>query len=176
MASDYKFCPLCGTGLGEIVEEGTTFPHCHGCKKFTHYDNPKGVSVLLIPMDGGIVFVKRKVAPRAGKYALPAGFINKGEGPRQAGTREGLEETGLVVEIVRTLAELPVPGGNQFLIFYEAKVVGGALKAGSDALEVGVYPFDAPPSEIAFPLHDQVIKDWIAARAAALALPAASSK
>lgn len=175
MTSDYKFCPLCGTALGEIVEEGATFPHCHGCKKFTHYDNPKGVSVLLIPMDGGIVFVKRKVAPRAGKFALPAGFINKGEGPRQAGTREGLEETGLVVEIVRTLAELPVPGGNQFLIFYEAKVVGGELKAGSDALELAVYPFNALPSEIAFPLHDQVIKDWIGARAAQ-ALPAAASK
>lgn len=175
MTSDYKFCPLCGTALGEIVEEGTTFPHCHGCKKFTHYDNPKGVAVLLIPMDGGIVFVKRKVAPRAGKFALPAGFINKGEGPRQAGAREGLEETGLVVEIVRTLAELPVPGGNQFLIFYEAKVIGGELKAGSDALEVGVYPFDALPSEIAFPLHDQVIKDWISAHAAQT-LPAASSK
>jgi hypothetical protein len=47
--NDYNFCPLCGTALGEIMEEGNTLKHCHGCQKFTHYDNPKGVAVALIP-------------------------------------------------------------------------------------------------------------------------------
>jgi len=162
--NQFCFCPLCGTALGDIVEEGVTLKHCHGCKKFTHYDNPKGVAVAVIPKDGGLVLIKRTVNPRAGKYALPAGFINKGEGPREACVRETKEETGLVVEIVRALAELPVGPANQFLCFYEVKVVGGELVAGSDAGEVAVYQLDALPSDIAFPLHDQVIKDWIAAQ------------
>jgi 8-oxo-dGTP diphosphatase len=160
--NDYNFCPLCGTALGEIVEEGHTLKHCHGCKKFTHYDNPKGVAVAVIPKDGGLVLIKRLVNPRAGKHALPGGFINKGEGPRQAVVRETLEETGLVVEVVRALDEQAVPGPNQFLCFYLVKVVGGELKAGSDAGEVAVHPLDKLPSEIAFPLHDQVIKSWLA--------------
>ena len=162
--NEYQFCPLCGTKLGEIVEEGTTYKHCHACKKFTHYDNPRGVAVALIPMDNGLVLIKRLVNPRAGKYALPGGFINKGEGPRQAAVRETFEETGLIVEIVRALNELPVPGPNQFLCFYLMKVVGGELKAGSDAGAIDVYKTDALPSEIAFPLHEQVIKEWLAAQ------------
>jgi 8-oxo-dGTP diphosphatase len=109
-----------------------------------------------------LVLIKRLVNPRAGKFAMPAGFINKGEGPRQAVVREVLEETGLVVEVVRALDELPVPGPNQFLCFYLVTVVGGELKAGSDAGEVAVYKLDALPTDVAFPLHDHVIKDWIA--------------
>ncbi len=160
--NEYKYCPLCSVQLGEIVEGGQTFKHCHGCNKFTHYDNPKAVAVALIPKDGGLVLIKRKVEPRAGKYALPAGFVNKGEGPRQACVREAFEETGLVVEIVSALNELPIPGPNQFLSFYLCKIVGGELKAGDDAAEAAVYQLDALPTEIAFPLHNQVITDWIA--------------
>jgi ADP-ribose pyrophosphatase YjhB (NUDIX family) len=163
--AEYMFCPHCGTTLGEIVEEGNTFKHCYGCKKFTHYDNPKGVVNALIPLDGGLVLILRAVNPRAGKHALPGGYINKGEGPRQAVVREILEETGLIVEVVRPLDELPVPHVNQFLCFYLVKVVGGQLKAGSDAGEVAVHKLDALPAEIAFPLHDQVIKAWIAGNA-----------
>ena len=161
--SDYKFCPLCGTTLGVIVEEGVSLPHCHGCKKFTHYDNPKGVSVLIVPRDGGIVMVKRGVAPQIGKWALPAGYINKGEGPRQAGVREGNEEVGLDLEIVRALDEMPVPGANLFIVFYETRVVGGVLKAGSDALEVGVFDLSNLPSseEIAFSLHEKNAREWL---------------
>ncbi|MBN9397314.1 MAG: NUDIX domain-containing protein [Candidatus Melainabacteria bacterium] len=161
--SDYKFCPLCGTTLGVIVEEGVSLPHCHGCKKFTHYDNPKGVSVLIVPRDGGIVMVKRGVAPQIGKWALPAGYINKGEGPRQAGVREGNEEVGLDLEIVRALDEMPVPGANLFMVFYETRVVGGVLKAGSDALEVGVFDLSNLPSseEIAFSLHEKKAREWL---------------
>ena len=117
--------------------------------------------MAVIPKDGGLVLIKRLVDPRKGKFALPGGFINKGEGPREAVVRETLEETGLVVEVVCALNELPVPVPNQFLCFYLVKVVGGELKAGSDAGEVAVHQLDALPSEIAFPLHDQVIKAWI---------------
>ena len=108
------------------------------------------------------VLIKRLVAPRAGKFALPGGFINKGEGPREGCIRETFEETGLIVEIVRALDEVPVPGGNQFLCFYEVKVVGGTMKAGSDAGEVADHALDALPTDIAFPLHQKVIDSWLA--------------
>lgn len=163
-APEFKFCPHCGSTLGEKQEEGHTLKHCHACNTYTHYDNPKGVAVLLIAMNGGLVLVKRAVAPRAGKWALPAGFINKGEGPRQAAVREGEEETGLKVEIISSFNELPVPGGNQFLVFYLAKVVDGQLTCGSDAADVQVFPLDQLPSDIAFPLHSQVISEWAASQ------------
>jgi ADP-ribose pyrophosphatase YjhB (NUDIX family) len=159
--SEYKFCPLCATALGEIVENGETFKHCHGCKKFTHYENPIGVAVGVIPKDNGLVLVKRKIEPRSGKHALPGGFINKLEGPREACVREVKEETGLDVEIVRPLAELRVPNRNQYLIFYLCKVTGGTLQD-SDEGEAGVHALDQLPAEIAFPLHEKVIKDYVA--------------
>lgn len=164
---EVKFCPHCAAALGEKEEEGHTLKHCHACHSYTHYDNPKGVAVLVIPKDGGLVLIKRKVAPRAGMWALPAGFINKGEGPRQAAVREGEEESGLKVEILHSLNELPVPGANQFLIFYLAKIVGGELKPGSDAEEARVFSLDQLPNDIAFPLHSQVIAQWAASQSQA---------
>ena len=77
--------------------------------------------------------------------------------------REGNEEVGLDLEIVRALDEMPVPGANLFMVFYETRVVGGVLKAGSDALEVGVFDLSNLPSseEIAFSLHEKKAREWL---------------
>ncbi len=155
----YKFCPLCATALGEIKEGGETFKHCSSCR-FTHYNNPVAAAVAVIPHEGGFVLVKRKAAPKAGMYALPGGFINHGEGPREACVREVFEETGLVVEVVRPLAEVKVPGHNEFIVFYLTRVTGGKLEAGDDAEEAGVYTLDALPENMAFPAHLWVLEEW----------------
>lgn len=158
----YKYCPLCGTALGEILEEDVTYPHCHGCKEFTHYDNPLSAAVAVVRKDGGLVFIKRKVQPCMGKHALPGGYINKNEGPREACVREVKEETGLDIEIVCSLAELRTPDHNLFIVFYLCDYVSGEFIAGSDAEEPRVYQFNELPADVAFPQHEQVIKDYVA--------------
>ena len=47
-----------------------------------------------------IILIKRRYAPFKGKYALPGGFINYNEDPKQAVVREVREETHLVVEVI----------------------------------------------------------------------------
>ena len=46
---------------------------------------------------------RRAGEPFRGMWTLPAGFINGGEDPAEAATRECLEETGLNVRVTRVL-------------------------------------------------------------------------
>lgn len=54
------------------------------------YDASEGISILLI---------KRKHDPFKGKWAIPGGFVDKGESLEDAVYRELKEETGVEVNI-----------------------------------------------------------------------------
>ncbi|MBD3350070.1 MAG: NUDIX domain-containing protein [Candidatus Lokiarchaeota archaeon] len=58
---------------------------------------------IIINEDNQIVMVVRKEPPFKGQYALPGGFIEKGETAEQACIREVKEETNLDVEIIRKI-------------------------------------------------------------------------
>src|SRR5438046_56430 len=59
--------------------------------------NPLPVSVVLLPVDNGLLLVRRAIPP-IGQRALPGGYINLGESWQEAGAREMLEETGIRIE------------------------------------------------------------------------------
>ncbi len=89
-----RFCSYCGS----IFDEGQPWPRlCARCGNIS-YQNPAPVSIVLLPVDGGLLAVRRAYEPHCGKLALPGGYINLGEGWRQAGARELLEETGLQID------------------------------------------------------------------------------
>src|SRR6476659_9743246 len=48
--------------------------------------NPLPVSVVLVPVDGGLLLVRRAIPP-VGQLALPGGYINLGESWEEAGAR-----------------------------------------------------------------------------------------
>ena len=54
-----------------------------------HYVNPASTVDLIVPYEGGIIFVKRKHEPFKGYLALPGGFLNMG--------KETLEEAAVRV-------------------------------------------------------------------------------
>ena len=117
-----------------------------------HFRDPKvGVGVVVHDDQGRLLLVRRGVEPAAGKWALPAGFVNADEDPRAAAQREALEETGLEVVVGKVIDAYPgEPGdGVTFFLSFEAEVVGGTLAAGDDATEVGFFALDALP-ELAF--------------------------
>ncbi len=59
----------------------------------------KTVDAVIIDRDE-VALVKRKFPPFRGQFALPGGFIEKGESKEQAVRREAREETGLEIEII----------------------------------------------------------------------------
>lgn len=57
-----------------------------------------GTSVL-VEREGKVLLVKRGSEPGRGRWALPGGLVESGEGIRKAAVREVEEETGIKVKI-----------------------------------------------------------------------------
>jgi ADP-ribose pyrophosphatase YjhB (NUDIX family) len=127
-------------------------PDRHGHEHGHHYRDPKvGAGVVVHDTEGRLLLVRRGVAPEAGKWALPAGFVNFDEDPREAARREALEETGLDVVVGAVIDTYPgEPGsGVTFFIAYAATVVGGTLRAADDVTDARFFAPDELP-EVAF--------------------------
>ena len=159
----YNFCPQCGNGLSAVNDNGHQFPGCVGCK-FTHYNNPVPIVAAIVPVEDRIVLVKRAKDPSAGGWCLPCGFVNAYEDPKEAVIREVEEETGLIIvinNILDTTAPMPrVEGkGNQVVMFYEGKIVGGKLQGGDDALDARLFSRADMP-KICFGSHEYVVNRW----------------
>lgn len=61
------------------------------------------IDAVITTEEGGVVLIKRKYPPFQNYYALPGGFIEKGETPKQALIREVKEETNLDVKIIQKI-------------------------------------------------------------------------
>jgi len=78
--------------------------------------NGQAIRVILMVVDtviytdAEVLMIKRKNPPFAGHWALPGGFIDPGETPKQAAIRELVEETGLEVSALNFVGEYKTPG------------------------------------------------------------------
>lgn len=157
---EFRWCPLCGHRLKRKDVAGRSRLACLECG-FVHWDNPRPVTITLVPLDGGLVLIRRKVNPGAGMWALPGGFIEGFEKPVEAAAREVLEETGLTIEIDCVLGAFGArPGVNQVIFVFLAKPASGTPVPGDDATEARVFGRDEIPDDIAFPLHREAIRRW----------------
>lgn len=120
------------------------------------------MTATLIPIDGGLVLVKRNCEPFVNDWCLPGGFIEARESPEESAAREVKEETGLEVDIKRILgAYSPGRGINVIILFYLAdEKVRGKMCAGDDASDVGVFKKHELPSNVCFDLHRKMIKEY----------------
>ena len=100
-------------------------------------DASEGVEVLLI---------RRGTPPEVGRWSLPGGKQDFGEGVRDAARREVLEETGIEVDIqdlIDVVDMLPTPANGMrhyTLVNFRARPVGGVLQAGDDAMDARWVP------------------------------------
>ena len=138
------FCTACAAPL----EHSGRHPVCTECGRTHHRDPKVGVGVVVVH-EGGLLLVRRGVQPGKGLWALPAGYVDADEDPRAAAAREVLEETGLVAEVGAVIDVYPGGGGASFFLAFDARLVGGALQAGDDALEARFFDAHDLP-EIAF--------------------------
>jgi ADP-ribose pyrophosphatase YjhB (NUDIX family)/N-acetylglutamate synthase-like GNAT family acetyltransferase len=134
---------------------------CPACG-FIFYRNPVPAVGVVVALDGKVVLVRRRYEPRAGCWALPAGFMELGESAEDAAMRECHEETGLLVRVDHLLGVYSFGEGQStgLLIIYAATAIGGQLIAADDATEAGVFAPNALPSPIAFRSHLQAIDRW----------------
>lgn len=116
----------------------------------------------IVELEDSLVLIRRANEPGLGKWALPAGFVDYDEDVEAAAVRETLEETGLAVELLDLVDAVSYvePGKNGLVVFYRARPIGGALRAGDDASEAALYPFHELP-ELAFDSHVRALNTWL---------------
>jgi len=132
--TEVNYCPRCGTRVDHQERFGKVRPVCPQCG-WIHFIDPKVAAAVLVEQDGRVLRWRRVNELFRVLWSLPAGFINGGEDPAEAAARECLEETGLSVRVTRVLDIISGrehPRGADFIIIYQASVLGGELKPDDD--------------------------------------------
>ena len=115
---------------------------------------------ILIEMPGGIVLIERKNPPHG--WALPGGFVDRGESVAQAARREAREETSLDVDLDEQFFcysdPTRDPRGPTASIVFLARATGTPVAA-DDAKRVALYSLDALPP-LAFD-HATILADYV---------------
>ena len=113
---------------------------CDDCG-FILYQNPVVVVGAVCAHDGKILLCKRAIAPRAGYWTIPAGYLELKETTADGAAREVREEACAEIEIEALLAVYNIP-----------RLSAGAAAPGDETAEVRLAAWDDIPwDDIAFP-------------------------
>jgi ADP-ribose pyrophosphatase YjhB (NUDIX family) len=159
-----KHCTQCGQAVEQRRTHGALRPVCLSCGHI-HFIDPKVAVAVVIEREGALLLIQRKGAPEAGKWSVPAGYVDAGEDPARAAEREAREETGLEVRVTAlwdVIAKSDPAEGADILIVYAAEVIGGALQAGDDAAQAVFHTRDQlpPVDQIAFASAKRLLARW----------------
>lgn len=124
------------------------------------YKNPYPTVDIIIEVPGGIILIERKNPPHG--WALPGGFVDRGESLEAAAVREAKEETSLDVTLLRQFHTYSAPDRDprhhSITTVYIAKAKGKP-EAKDDAKGLGIFTQDNLPSPIVFD-HRDILNDY----------------
>ncbi len=140
-------------------------PHARDCPRCGHRLPPRGpavtVDVIVQNARGEVVLIERRHPPHG--WALPGGFVDRGERVEVAARREVREETHLDVNPLHLVGVYSDPArdprGHTVTIVFSTRC-DDEPRADDDAVSVGVFPIDALPAEMAFD-HREIITDFV---------------
>jgi len=127
------------------------------------FQNPLPVAVLLLPVDAGVLVIRRGIEPRRGQLALPGGYIEVGESWPAAAARELYEEAGLTIESgsVQLFIVHSAPDGTVLIFGRGPHLLASDLPAFIPTPEASERIVLTELQELAFPLHTQVVKEFL---------------
>jgi ADP-ribose pyrophosphatase YjhB (NUDIX family) len=162
---EVRFCPACGTPVVRREVFGRPRAACPACGR-VHFQDPKVAAAALVERNGKVLLVRRVNSPEAGKWSLPAGFVDGDEDPRRAAERECAEETGLqirVTDMVDILYGREHAAGASIVLVYRGEILSGDVHAGDDADQVQFFgPQEIP--DLAFEATRMALRNWPGAR------------
>ncbi len=144
---------MCGVAVVRAHVEGRERSQCPACA-FVLFENPSCAAAgLVIDTRRRVLLVRRAIGPYQGSWALPAGYQEVDEPLRDTASREVLEESGILVEVLDLhdllfITEDARKPAN--LAVYLCRPIGGALQAGHDALEAAWFDLDGLPANLGF--------------------------
>ena len=89
-----EFCPTCGDGLDTRETTDGLRAHCRDCG-VTFYRNPASLARATVIDGDRVLLIERGRGDDVGEWALPGGYVEEGESPREAAARELAEETAV---------------------------------------------------------------------------------
>lgn len=157
-----RHCSYCGVAFAA----GTSFPRtCAGCSAIT-YRNPIPVAVLLLPVDDGLLGIRRGIEPKRGELALPGGFVDAADDSWQAAAaRELFEETGIEIgaaHVTDFAARSTGKGGPVLLFGVGPRLSSGDLPSFTATNETVERVILSATDRLAFPLHEWALKEYFA--------------
>jgi len=150
--TDAKHCPACGAELRAAEVAGRTRKRCGVCA-FVLYLNPASAAAgVVLDEEGRVLLVRRARPPFEDAWALPAGYQEQDEEPRECLRREVREEAGLEVEPYELFDLIHVvdPRRPANVAVFLCRAVGGRIEAGDEASDARWFALDELPGELAF--------------------------
>ena len=164
MSSEIKYCCQCAAELSNSVVPGDTHKRmfCRQCG-YVAYENPKILVTCFATWGDQLVWMKRATNPQKGAWAIPSGFMEKGETPEEAAARELWEETGARIDPKKLELFLlgSLPSISEVYLAFRGPLESPELVAGEESLDVGLFSVeDAPWNEIAYPEVVQSVQQF----------------
>ena len=151
------YCPQCATRVEERPFEGKPRPTCPNCG-YIAFADPKVAATVLVERDGAILLVRRSIDPARGLWCFPGGYVDFGEDPVAAATRECREEAGILVENLKLL-DVSFNGRVIVITYTTAAFSPAEPTPGDDADLIGWFvPSELPP--IAFAAVESALAVW----------------
>ena len=140
----------------------TTCDECNG------WLNPALAADAAVRRGDSILLIQRKFPPMKGAWALPGGFVDRGEAPIDAAVRELLEETSLQGKNPKLISVMGDPDRDPrkhiVSIVYEIEVSSEQQPiAGDDAADAKFWPIEtilAGDLQMAGD-HLKIITNWL---------------
>ena len=109
-----------------------------------------------------ILLVKRDHSPYKNRWALPGGFVEKGETVEKAAIRECLEETGIRTEVLDLLGVYSNPRrdprGHVVSLIFQMKPLSSKTKTSKETSDVRFFALDKVPKNLAAD-HGKILQD-----------------
>ncbi|MFT5032514.1 MAG: ADP-ribose pyrophosphatase YjhB (NUDIX family) [Bermanella sp.] len=156
-----KFCPECGCALTAASHQGRGEVMLCENGHLTLPPGPKVLVACFIRCGDKLLWMKRGNLPRAGHWAIPAGFMENGESLREAAARELREETCVVVPPEQLTPYMigSIDFISEVYLSFQAQVPSEYCACGQESLDVGFFSEDEIDwDEVAYPSANFAVK------------------
>jgi len=139
------------------VDDSPTAP---GTDVWRPPEGPLPTADVIIEVGHAIVLVERRFEPFG--WAIPGGFIERGESAEACARREALEETGLEVTLLEQFHVYSAPERDPRHHTLTVVFIGraqGTPRGGDDAARAALFKESRLPKTIAFD-HSSVLADY----------------